>query len=100
MITVKVDMAMIDKKFLFTSEKTGRVYLDLVLKEYKEGEGKFGQSHYVNQSASKEHNAMLKETNGYMPIIGNATTYGSANKEKPKPAKKESSFEYDPSMKF
>jgi len=100
MIIVKIDMGMIDKKFLFTSKKTGRVYLDLVLKEYKKGESKFGQSHYVNQSAPKEHNEMLKKTNERMPIIGNATTYQNTYVVPEEPAKKESAFEYDEGMKF
>lgn len=102
MIMVKIDMAMIDNKILYTSEKTGKTYLDIILKEYREGEGKFGQSHYVNQSASREHNAMLREKNEKMPIIGNATTYPNKGSStgKPQATSQPDKFSYDPSMKF
>lgn len=72
MITVKIDTTLLDKSLMYKSEKTGKTYLDLVLKEYKDGASKYGDSHFVIQSASKEHNAMLKAKGERMPIIGNA----------------------------
>lgn len=72
MITVKIDTTMLDKTLMYTSPQTGKMYLDVVLKEYKEGKSKYGDTHFVIQSVSKEHNQALKDKGERMPIIGNA----------------------------
>lgn len=72
MITVKIDTTMLDKSLMYTSKQTGKTYLDIVLKEYKEGKSKYGDTHFVIQSVSKEHNLELKKNGERMPIIGNA----------------------------
>ncbi len=78
-ITVKVDVALIDKARLFTGKvaKDGHTpkYLDLVLIPRREV-GQYGDTHLVKQSVSKEE----REANVELPIIGNATERGGAAK--------------------
>lgn len=50
--TGKLDLTKIDKEKLFKSEKTGAIYLDIVIWESKEV--KYDQTHMVVQSVSKE----------------------------------------------
>lgn len=75
-ITVKLDATLIDKARLFVGkEKDGHTpkYLDLVLVPRREV-GKYGDTHIVKQSVSKEE----REKGVEMPIIGNATERGGA----------------------
>jgi len=72
MITVKIDYGMIKKEYLYTSEKTKKVYLDLALFEYEEGKSKYEDTHYVIQSTSKEVRDQMKLDGTRLPIIGNA----------------------------
>ena len=87
-LTVKVDVALIDKARLFTGKvaKDGHTpkYLDLVLIPRKEV-GQYGDTHIVKQSVTKEE----REAKVELPIIGNATERGNAAaaaKSAPKPA--------------
>jgi hypothetical protein len=82
MITLKINVNLIDKSRLFKGEKG--VYLDLVLIETPEG--KYGDF-MVKQSQSKEDREAKKET----PILGNAKYW---NKPKPE-AKQEDPFVND-----
>lgn len=78
MITVRLDVTLIDKARLFVGkEKNGKTpkYLDLVLIERKEI-GKFGDTHLVKQSVSKAD----REAGVEMPIIGSATDRGSGQR--------------------
>ena len=67
LISVKVDLNKIDEKRIFHG-KNGARYLDLVLMPLREL-GKFGDTHLVKQSVSKEERLAKVQT----PIIGNAT---------------------------
>lgn len=81
MITVKIDVTLIDKNRLFVGkEKNGKTpkYLDLVLIERKEV-GKFGDTHLVKQSVSKAE----RESGVEMPIIGSATDRGRSEQNRP-----------------
>ena len=70
---VKVDVSRIDKKRLFDG-KNGAKYLDLVCIP---SDGKYGDTHFVTQSCSKEERAAgLK-----MPIIGNVKEQGGRQED-------------------
>lgn len=77
-ITVKVDVTLIDKKRLFTGKQKANghtpQYLDLIIMPLREP-GRFGDTHIVKQSCSKEE----RERKVEMPIIGNGTerSFGS-----------------------
>ena len=81
-ITVKVDVALIDKARLFTGKvaKDGHTpkYLDLVLIPRREV-GQYGDTHLVKQSVSKEE----RDKNVELPIIGNATERGASAPKAP-----------------
>lgn len=87
LITLKLDATLIDKARLFVGkEKNGHTpkYLDLVLVPRKTV-GKFGATHIVKQSVSKEE----RENGVEMPIIGEATERGGnapAPRQAPPPA--------------
>lgn len=76
-LTVKVDVALIDKARLFVGKvaKDGHTpkYLDLVLIPRREA-GQYGDTHLVKQSVTKEE----REKGVEMPIIGSATERGGA----------------------
>lgn len=61
---IKVDLSRIDKARLFQG-KNGAQYLDLVA--FPTRDSKYGDSHFVTQSASKEE----RDGGLKMPIIGN-----------------------------
>lgn len=65
-ITLKIDVTKIDKAHLFKGARG--TYLDLVLFENKDGEGQYGDTHYVVQGISKE----AREAGTRGPIVGNA----------------------------
>lgn len=71
-ITVKVDVTLIDKKRLFVGKQKADghtpQYLDLIIMPLREP-GRFGDTHIVKQSCSKEE----RERKVEMPIIGNGT---------------------------
>ena len=71
-ITVKVDVTLIDKKRLFAGKQKANghtpQYLDLIIMPLREP-GRFGDTHIVKQSCSKEE----RERKVEMPIIGNGT---------------------------
>ena len=81
-LTVKLDVSLIDKARLFTGKvaKDGHTpkYLDLVLIPRREV-GMYGDTHLVKQSVSKEE----REAKVEMPIIGSATERGGAPAPKP-----------------
>lgn len=81
-LTVKLDVTLIDKARLFTGKqaKDGHVpkYLDLVLIPRKEA-GQYGDTHLVKQSVTKDERMAGIE----LPIIGNATERGVANTPPP-----------------
>lgn len=83
-ITVKIDVAKIDKARLFTGKTNAAghtpKYLDLVLIPRKET-GQYGDTHLVKQSISKEE----REAKLEMPILGSATERGS-QAQAPRPA--------------
>lgn len=87
MLTVKVDVALVDKARLFVGKTNAQghtpKYLDLVLIPRKEP-GKFGDTHLVKQSISKDE----REKGLEMPIIGSATERGGQPTQKaaPEPA--------------
>ena len=81
MITLKIDVTKIDKAHLFVGTK-GK-YLDVVLRENKDGPDKYGNDGFVVQGVSKE--ARAAGTKG--PIIGNwKRMQRAAGAATPKPA--------------
>jgi K+/H+ antiporter YhaU regulatory subunit KhtT len=64
--TAKIDLTKIDKSKLFKSEKTGAIYLDLVMIESPNNQ--YGQSHMIVQSVTKEE----REKGIKGAILGNA----------------------------
>ena len=65
LIYIKIDVTKIDKARLFEG-KNGAKYLDLVC--IPSPTGKFGDTHFITQSCSKEE----RQSGTKMPIIGNA----------------------------
>ena len=68
-IAVKVDLSMVDMKRLFDG-RNGAKYLDLILLPSRNP--RFGESHIVKQSVTKEERQARLE----MPILGNAKEIG------------------------
>jgi hypothetical protein len=64
--TAKLDLTKIDKSKLFKSEKTGAIYLDLLMIESPNNQ--YGQSHMIVQDVSKED----REKGIKGAILGNA----------------------------
>jgi hypothetical protein len=71
-IAIKIDVTKINKDHLFRGEKG--TYLDLVMRENKDGPGKYGDDGFVAQSVSKE----AREAGEKGPIIGNWKYIGAA----------------------
>lgn len=65
MITAKINVTRIDKKYLFEG-KNGK-YLDMVLFENKAGPDQYGNDGFITQGISKE----AREAGERGPIIGN-----------------------------
>ena len=63
--TGKINLAKIDKSKLFKSDKTGAIYLDIVIIETQNNE--YGNSHMVVQSVTKEE----RESGKRGEILGN-----------------------------
>ena len=63
--TGKINLAKIDKSKLFKSDKTGAIYLDIVIIETQNNE--YGNSHMVVQSVTKEE----REAGKRGEILGN-----------------------------
>jgi len=86
-IAVKINVVQIDKSRLFEG-KGGKKYLDLIL--MPSPDSKYGDSHFVSQSVSKEERA-----NGVrLPILGNAKILksgggGSAQQRRPEPTERQ-----------
>lgn len=79
-ITAKIDVSKIIKSKLFTSEKTGAVYLDLFFVPSKDN--KFGDDYFIVQSQTKEERqAKVKNE-----ILGNAKFLKSNEPEVTHPA--------------
>lgn len=83
-ITVKVDVRKLDKSRFFEgkarADGTRPLYADLVLMPTREV-GKYGDTHIVKQSLSKEE----REAKVELPIIGNATERGAKAAASPAP---------------
>lgn len=84
LINLKIDLAKVDRSRIFKG-KNGAEYLDLVC--FPTQNGRYGETHFVVQSCSKEE----RESGVKMPIIGNATERGSqspqqSNRPQPKSA--------------
>jgi hypothetical protein len=77
MITLKIDVTLLDKKRFFKGKKG--IYADLILIETPNGE--YGD-YMVKQSISKEERA----ANVQMPILGNAKNWGKKETTKARPA--------------
>ena len=84
--TAKINLAKVDKEKLFVSEKTGAVYLDIVLIESNNNE--YGQSHMIVQSVTKEE----REQGVKGVILGNAKQLESTASE-PEPEKKKEALD-------
>jgi hypothetical protein len=65
-IRIKIDVKKLNKAYFFTSAK-GAVYCDLTVIPNKDGAGKYGDTHFVVQDASKE----ARERGEKGPIVGN-----------------------------
>jgi hypothetical protein len=82
-ITVKIDVTLLDKGRLFTGkqQQNGHVpkYADLVLIPRREV-GQYGDTHIVKQSVTKAE----REAQVELPIIGNATERGGNAPAAPK----------------
>lgn len=77
MIIAKICLSDIPKEKIFTSEKTGKKYVDLVLDEFRNGANSWGQTHSVSISQSKEE----REAKTDKVFVGNATEYSFEKKE-------------------
>ena len=64
--TAKINLKKINKEYLFKSEATGAIYLDIVLLESKDN--KYGDSHMIIQSIPKEK----RDAGERGEILGNA----------------------------
>jgi hypothetical protein len=64
--TANINLSKVDKSKLFKSEKTGAIYLDLVMIESPNNQ--YGQSHMIIQEVSKED----REKGIKGAILGNA----------------------------
>lgn len=87
-LTVKIDVRKLDKARFFEGKADANghrpLYCDLVLIPRREV-GKFGDTHLVKQSITKEE----REKNVEVPIIGNATERGQSQPApQPKPTPK------------
>lgn len=83
MITVKIDVTLINKEKLFTGKpKNGRTpkYLDLVLFENRHGEDQYGNHYVVCQAISKEERQAGKKG----AILGNGKII-QTSRPKPEP---------------
>ena len=67
MITGKIDVTKIDKERLFHAQ-SGAKYLDILIIPNKDGEGRYGDTHFIVQGVSKE----ARERGERGPILGNA----------------------------
>ena len=72
------------------------LFLELDIKSNRDGEDKFGKTHFCSEASTKEERANKVK----MPIIGNGKEFifnsgGSSSKPAPRPAKQES-FADDP----
>lgn len=65
----KIDLSKINAEWVFHG-KNGAEYLDLAIRENKNGPGKFGDTHMIIQSPSQEARKADPKVRG--PIIGNA----------------------------
>jgi hypothetical protein len=75
---LKIDTAKIDQARLFKGAKG--TYLDCVMVESRES--KYGDSHMIQQSVSKEERLAGKKG----PILGNAKPMGGGKRTEPAPA--------------
>jgi hypothetical protein len=83
-IVAKIDVMKIDKAKLFPG-KNGAKYLDVVLRENKDGEDQYGNHFMVCQSVSKEE----REAGTRGAILGNGRyVEGAPKKEAVKPRQK------------
>lgn len=73
-IKLKLDLTKVDKAKLFKSEKTGSVYLDVMLIENKNGVDQYGNSFMAVQDVSKEE----REAGIKGAILGNGKIVGGA----------------------
>ena len=80
--TAKINLAKVDKDKLFVSEKTGAIYLDVVLIETNNNE--YGNSHMIVQSTTKEE----REQGIKGVILGNAKQLEATTQNEPPPEKK------------
>lgn len=99
-LTVKVDVRKLDKSRFFEGKADANghkpLYADLVLMPRREV-GKFGDTHIVKQSLSKEE----REKKIEMPIIGNATERGNPPQQSaPKAAPKAAPQDDSPDVPF
>lgn len=81
----KIDVTKINKDWLFSAQ-SGAKYLDIAIRENKNGPGKFGDTHMIVQNPSKEARDANPELRG--PIIGNAklaVRRGESPQSAPKP---------------
>ncbi len=65
----KIDVTKINKDYLFIAN-SGAKYLDIAIRENKDGPGKWGDTHMIIQNPSKETREADPNVRG--PIIGNA----------------------------
>lgn len=77
-IQVKIDMNKVDKSRFFNG-RNGALYLDLVLLPVRES--KYGETHMVKQSVTKDERAAKVQ----LPILGNAKEMGGAPTNEPAP---------------
>lgn len=82
MIKLKIDVTRIDKRHLFKGTKG--TYLDLALKDNKDGKDQYGNDGFIVQEISKE----AREAGEKGPIIGNWRHIEFANKNAEKPAQR------------
>lgn len=64
------------------AHQNGKIYLNLEAIENRDGEDKFGNSHFVCEPVTKEE----RQEGVKLPIIGNGKTYSSQPKGQQRPA--------------
>lgn len=73
MIKAKINLSKIDKSRIFTSEKTGDEYLDIIILDSPND--KYGNDYMIVEDLKKEERDAGKKGN----ILGNGKNFGSSN---------------------
>jgi hypothetical protein len=76
-IRAKIDLTKIDKSLIFEGKK-GK-YIDIAIVENRDGEDRYGNTHFISQDIPKER----RESGEKSPILGNGKFTGDGQRQKP-----------------